>query len=143
MATNEIAKELLSLVSPFNYRNVIPSLNQDDFTPLRMFQRSQLGKLFTIDRSNCMKNGEINNAHLFELFGRYSDEDAESVRSDTLERINTGRNVYETVGTLFFAMRNWSLTDWALTACSSYYYGDELLLYVLCKVFHRHAVVIC
>ena len=140
---NEIAKELLSLVSPFNYHNVIPSLNQDDFTPLKMFQCSQLGKLLKIDKSNCMKNGKINNAHLFELFGRYSDEDAESVRSDTLERINTGRNVYEIVGALFFTMRNWSFTDWALTACSNYYYGDELLLYVLCKVFHWHAVVIC
>ena len=27
--------------------------------------------------------------------------------------------------------------------CSQFYYGDELLLYVLCRVFHRHAVVIC
>ena len=143
MVTRTMASELLSLVSPFNYCMLIPCLSADDFIPIRMFQRSQLGKIFNIDRSNCLHNGEVNNLHLFELFGAYSDEDTESVRSDTLECINTGREVYELVGQIFFAWREWNLMDWALTACSSYYYGDELLLFVLCRLFHRHALVIC
>ena len=51
--------------------------------------------------------------------------------------------MYETVGQIFFARREWNLIDWALTACSNYYYGDELLLFVLCRLFQRHALVIC
>ena len=143
MAHTSIAAELLSCVSPFRYRSIIPCLTMDDFVPLRTFQRSELGKLYDVDRAGCRPNGVINNSHLFELFGKYSDEDAESVRSDTLKRINTGERVYFCVGTIFFAMREWSFKEWALTACSSFYYGDELLLYALCRIFHRHAMVVC
>ena len=73
----------------------------------------------------------------------FSDEDAESVCSDIIEHIETGKNVYEQVGEEFFSRREWNIMEWALATCSQYYYGDELLLYVLCHVFHRHAMVIC
>ena len=94
MADTSIAAELLSCVSLFRYRSIIPCLTKDDFVPLRTFQRSELGKLYDVDRTGCRPNGVINNSHLFELFGKYSDEDTESVRSDTLECINTGEHVY-------------------------------------------------
>ena len=111
--------------------------------PIRTFQRSQLGKVYDINRAGCRPSGIINNSHLFELFGQYSDEDAESVRSDTMERIESGECIYSTVGTVFFARREWTYEEWALTACSSFYYGDELLLYALCRIFHRHAMIVC
>ena len=143
MADLSIAAELLSCVSLFRYQSVIPCLTMDDFMPLQTFQRSELGKLYDMNRTGCHPNGIINNSHLFELFGNYSDEDAESVRSDTLECINTSERVYSCVGIVFFTMREWSFKEWALTACSSCYYGDELLLYALCRIFHRHATVVC
>ena len=91
----------------------------------------------------CIQNGEINNQHLFATFGLFSDEDAESVCSDIIECIETGKNVCEQVGEEFFSCREWNITEWALATCSQFYYGNKLLLYVLCRVFHRHAVVIC
>ena len=33
--------------------------------------------------------------------------------------------------------------EWVIGACSQYYYGDELVLYALCRIFHRHAFIIC
>ena len=51
--------------------------------------------------------------------------------------------MYEAVGAEFFAIRETNFKEWALSACSSYFYGDELLLYVLCRVFHRHALIVC
>ena len=47
------------------------------------------------------------------------------------------------MGEKFFSCREWSIMDCVLATCSQFYYGDELLLNVLCRVFHRHAVVIC
>ena len=143
MAYLSIAEELLSCVSQYRYRSVIPCLTTDDFMPIRTFQRSQLGKVYDINRAGCRPSGIINNSHLFELFGQYSDEDAESVRSDTMERIESGERIYSTVGIVFFARREWTYEEWALTACSSFYYGDELLLYALCRIFHRHAMIVC
>ena len=136
-------KELLSLVSPYSYRECIPYLDTDDFVAIRKFKDHEVGGLFNIDHTNCLKNKEINNDHLFDLFGQYSDETAESVRSDAVERIESGRNVYIKVGKEFFDQCYWSFNEWALAVCSQNYHGDEMLLYVLCRIFHRHAVVIC
>ena len=136
MASNSIAKELLSLVSPFNYTDQIHCLDTDDFVAIHKFSEYDLGKLFNIDRQNCLHDGELNNDHLYEVFGCFSDEDAESVRSDVVERIETGKAVYKAVGKEFFEQRCCSFQDWALAICSQYYHGNELLLYTLCRIFH-------
>ena len=97
-----MAEELLSCMSEYSYIDIIPCLTTDDFVPLRHFPSSELGKLFTIDRSGCKPDDVINNLHLFGLFGKFSDEDTESVRSDILDRIESGAHVYQNVGTEFF-----------------------------------------
>ena len=94
MVTVSIAKELLSLVSPYNYTEKISRLDTDDFVTICKFSEYDLGKLFNIDRQNCLHDGEINNDHLYKVFGRFSDEYAESVCTDVVERIELGRAVY-------------------------------------------------
>ena len=140
---NSIANELLSLVSTFSYCQIICYLTTDDFVMMRTFQKLDLGRMFTIDKKCCYKNGELNNSQLFDSFGKFSDEVAESVRSDAIERIESGKQVYTVVGQEFFELTGWDFQNWAMCMCSSYYYRDEHLLFVLCHVFHRHALVIC
>ena len=111
-------------------------LTTDDFISQKMFSQSELGKMFTIDKTGYRKDNKINNNHLFQLFGKFSDEDSESVRTDALERIEYGSHIYEQVGAEFFSIRGISFKEWALSTCSGYYYGDELLLYILCRIFH-------
>ena len=110
---------------------------------VRLFQKTELGKMFRIDKSKCYINGLFNNLQLFELFGHFSNEDTESVRSDIIKQIESGSNVYKTVSKEFFAIHEITFKEWAISACSSYYYGNELLLYVLHRVFHRHALIVC
>ena len=126
MASVSIAKELLSLVSPYNYTDKISCLDTDNFVPIYKFSEYNLGKLFNIDRQNCLHNGEINNDHLYKVFRHFSDENAESVHTDVVECIETGRAVYTTVGAEFFSCRECSFQDWALAICSQFYQGDEL-----------------
>ena len=111
--------------------------------PLKSFRTHELSHLFIIDRSTCIINGEINNEQLFSTFSQFSDEDPESVRTDIIKRIESSKHIYEAVGIEFFQHREWNITEWAMAICSQYYYGDELLLFVMCRVFHRHALVIC
>ena len=93
MAAKTLAEELLSCVSPYSYAHLVSYLTTDDFVSLRRFPKTDVGKLFTIDCSYCLENGEIKNDHLFELFSHYSLESAESVRSDALECINCGAHI--------------------------------------------------
>ena len=140
MADNSIAHELYSLVSPFYYCEHISCLDTDDFMTVRRFKEHELSQLFVIDCSKCIIQGEVNNDHLFETFGYFSDESLESVRMDIIKHIESGKKVCENVGTEFFESKHWSLQEWAMAICSQFYYGDELLIYALCRVFHRHAV---
>ena len=143
MAAMTLAEELLSCVSPYSYAHLIAYLTTHDFVSLQRFPKTNVSKLFTLDRSYCLENGEVKNNHLFELFGHYSLESAESVRSDALERINCGAHRYEQVGADFLEVCGIMFREWALSACNQYYYGDKLVLYVLCRIFHRHAFVVC
>ena len=143
MVDRSITAELLSCVSSHNYVENISCLDTSDFVPIRDFPRTELGKIFVLDRSNCLRNGVINNNQLFTRFGLFSDEEAESVQSDIMDRLQTGAKVYEYVGKEFFECRNTTFREWALSACSQYYYGDELLMFAMCQVFHRHALIIC
>ena len=101
-----LAEELLSLVSPYSYSQQIMCLDTDDFMPLRTFWNHKLSRLSIIDKSGCIKNGDINNEHLFEMFGLYSDEEPESVRTDIIECIETGKHVYSAVGNNFLNVDN-------------------------------------
>ena len=65
------------------------------------------------------------------------------MRSDALERINSGAHIYEQVGSEFLEVCGITFREWALSACNQYYYSDELVLYVLCRIFHRHAFIMC
>ena len=143
LTTKSITEELLSLVSLFPYTEQIPCLDTDDFMPLWNVRQHELSHLFVIDRGMCLVDGEINNEHLFTTFGNFSDEDAESVRSDIIECIESCKNIYNAVDAEFFNHRQWSITEWAMAVCSQFYYGDELLLFALCRVFHRHALIVC
>ena len=143
MAAQSIAAELLSLASDINYVSAITCFDTDDFIPLNEFRKTALGNVFVINRENCIVNNHINNNHLFQMFGKYSDEEPDAVRSDTIERLHMGAQVYTAVGADFFTRMNTNFREWALTACSQYYYGDEMLLFVLCRIFHRHAIVVC
>ena len=122
---------------------MVPALTTDDFMSQKTFSQSELGRMFTIDKSGYKIDGENNNNHLFTLFGKFSDEDCESVRSDAMEHIECGSHVYEQVCAEFFSVRGITFNEWALTACNRYYYGDKLLLYALCRIFHRHVFVVC
>ena len=76
MAAKSITAELLSLVSPFHYISKIGCLTTDDFVTVKLFQKTELGKLFRIDKTNCYIDGLFNNSQLFELFSRFRDENA-------------------------------------------------------------------
>ena len=79
---------------------------------------------------------------MFELFGKYSSRDAQTVRDDLCDWLQDKEN--ETQSVIIKAMStipNRSLSIWLMTMRNSKYAGDELTLYALCKLYHRHATV--
>ena len=91
---------------------------------------------FQTRRGNHLPNG------MFELFGEYSGSDAQTVRDELYDWLQDKNNeVREVVTNAMQPYPHRSLTGWLMTMRNVKYAGDELTLYVLCRLYHRHALV--
>ena len=138
-----IAQELLSCVSRYNYRVRVTSLSEKDTVTIKYFKNSRLGKFFNVDRTKCVSKGTVYADHLFDIFGEYSEESAYEVRKSVIWTIKQNPTFYDRVGEIVLRMQNRTLNMWISAVSNRNNYGDELMLYALCKQWHRHAMVIC
>ena len=86
-SSNSIAAELLSNITKYGYKKMVPYINEHDAVGLDIFKTSKLAQIFTVDTSCMYKNGRANPSHLFEIFGSFSGHDAVEVREILLEHI--------------------------------------------------------
>ena len=79
---------------------------------------------------------------MFELFGEYSGRDAQTIRDELYDWLQDKNNDVRSVVTkTMLPTPHCSLTGWLMTMRNVKYAGDELTLYALCKLYHRHAIV--
>ena len=140
-----IAEELYSLLTTDPYETDVQTIDADTQpNPEELKKvRKLLDKAYNFEtsrfqtrRGNCIPNG------MFELFGEYSGIDAQAVRDelyDWLEDKSNDVRVVVTKAMVPFPHR--SLTGWLMTMRNAKYEGDELTLYALCRLHHRHAAV--
>ena len=91
---------------------------------------------FQTYRGNHLPNG------MFELFGEYSGSDAQTVRDELYDWLqDKNSEVRAVVTNTMQPYPHRSLTGWLMTMQNTKYAGDELTLYALCRLYHRHALV--
>ena len=140
-----IAEELYSLLTIEPYEPDVQTIDantQPNPEELKKV-RKLLDKAYKLDtsqfqtrRGNCIPNG------MFELFGEYSGRDAQTIRDELYDWLEDKSNdVREVVTKAMLPFPHRSLTGWLMTMRNEKYAGDELTLYALCKLYHRHAVV--
>ena len=138
-----ITEELLSCVSQYNYRSRVTSISDKDLVTIKDFKNSRLGKKYTVNRTKCVVRNIVDYDHLFRIFGNYSDEEPDQVRKSLVWTVKQNPQLYESVGEIVLSMKNHSLSSWLDLISKRKIYGDELLLYILCKQWHRHAMIVC
>ena len=77
---------------------------------------------------------------LFEIFGNYSDEPPHTIRENLLGWIYDFRKI-ETWFSIMLKQKGVSLSDWAESMCNPKQPGDKLCLYLLCRMYHKHALI--
>ena len=140
-----IAEELYSLLTIDPYEPDVQTIDADTQpNPGELKKvRKLLDKAYKLDtsgfqtrRGNCVPNG------MFELFGEYSGRDAQTIRDELYDWLEDKSNdVRKVVTKAMLPFPHRSLTSWLMTMRNAKYAGDELTLYALCKLYHRHAVV--
>ena len=84
-SSNSIAAKLLSNITRYGYKNMVPYINEHDAVGQDMFKTSKLAQVFAVDTSRAYKNGRVDLNHLFEIFGHFSCHDAMEVCEESEE----------------------------------------------------------
>ena len=141
-SSNSIAAELLSNITKYGYKKMVPYINECDAVGLETFKSLKLGQLFAVDTSRTYKNGRANPGHLFEIFGNFSSHDALEVRELLLEHIAKNLNFHTTRSIVCLEMRNTSFTNWVDRIANGRMYCDELGLLSMSALYWRYTLVV-
>ena len=107
----------------------------------KMYVHTDLSKKYWLDNHKCYKYRHKNSSHLFELFASFNDEDLVQVRKDTIAHISRERNFYRDVGYDHLKRLKMDIDKWLCLMSSESVFGDELMIYALSRMYHRHTVV--
>ena len=138
-----VASELYSELSPYKFRRHITCLSKQDYLSPVKFHKSELGQRYWIDIRNVYKNRSINANHLYEYFGNFSNHSGRKVRQILGNLIEVNDKFYRSVGLIVLDMHATSYETWMESVGDETAYADELVLYSLCKLYDRHAMVYC
>ena len=126
----------MSKIAPYN------NINNERAVDMKVFQKDILKKERWVDICKFVSNGkcELSNG-LFEIFGNYSDEPPHTVCDTLLGWIYDNFRNIETWFSIAIKQKGISLTDWAEKMHDPKQLGDELCLYLLCKMYRKHTLV--
>ena len=144
MVTRSIAEELFDKINEEGYKNTVAPLSIDDKLPDHIFQelkKTMKGKyrftyeLFSNRRGSPKPNG------IFELFERYSGDSIDLIRQRMIDYVHANTPEIKIMTTDYFKEKGGTLMMWAYKMSRPSTAGDELALFLLCKIFNRHAVI--
>ena len=139
---NTIAMELLQRINVIGYTQVIPILNFCDVMTPEDFKTVSLSDDYWLDTRNCyLKNNQRDPDAMFRLFGNFSNDDPETVRLNMIEHVNSDKAYYDSVAVIALSFKRMKLDDWLEDIGEPNTFGDEISLYVLCRMYNRHAII--
>ena len=139
---NQMAKELMSLVSDHSYTDTVTKINVSNLIVPQAWNMMSLSEDYWIDTSYCYTPlNRRNNDCLFDMFGRYSGESAVDVCKDLLDSILEEREFFQQVGCKFLTQHLTNLDDWVKDMRDVNSPCDELVLYSLARRYNRHVIV--
>ena len=106
------------------------------------FLHSAFAKDYTLDVSSTYVNGIKNKNILFELIGCSSSQPADKVRQTMLDTVKSNINEFKTHCKMALNLKGCTGEQWVQYMESNNYVNDELCLFILGKLYFRHATVL-
>ena len=139
---NSIAMELLQRINVIGYTQVIPILNFCDVMTPEDFKAVSLSDNYWLDTRNCyLKNRQRDPDVMFRMFGNFSNDDPATVRLNMIEHVNSDKAYYDSVAVIALSFKRTKLDDWLEDIGEPNTFGDEISLYVLCRMYNQHAII--
>ena len=141
-STKSIAEEIIDAIKDKTYDSCVSNLTKTHRVNLKNFRRERLpdGTWITMKRFVTKMNRPVPNA-MFELFGEFSNQSRPEVRDTMIGWSYDNFQMLERVFSVALSQRNTILHAWLNIMADEHTPGDELTLYVLAHMYHRHAYV--
>ena len=145
---SSIAVEMMALIEKKKYKQIIPALPKGAGLSEEVFPRTSLSRIFSLDTSRWIGGSFMNPNTLFELFGVFSGQTSLQVRKAMFKYLGVtkkcGAEQCKTLMNAWIALHMQGLTahQWADAMLDRETPGDEIAIYTLCRMYHRHCVVL-
>ena len=145
MADNKIAKEMMSFFASANYCEYVQCLSECDAVNIQTFHYTPMGKQYRIDLHRCFtSDGKLNQNHVLEIFGEYSGFPPDELRQKiiTIMKNKEEQAAWIHAGQVVNDLNFHTHKAWIEYMSENTTPCDELMLYVLNRIYCRHMVVL-
>ena len=115
------------------------SVSTDLFSSLEVSNITQLSKLHCVKETGKQKCKSINIMNLYDVFGCYSLDDLNIVKNNVIQEIEKNIQWYSNTGHI--CMKGLNIKTWLNKMKKPRTAADELMLYALSILYHRHTIV--
>ena len=137
-ADNKIVQEIFDKIT--QYKDYCECITDDDGVSLTSFKSLDMGLMHWIDVRWCFIGKKVNNSHMLELFCKYTDSDPFTLRTKILD-VQEEYDFWDKIGRVVLAFKETTLSSWIKYMHLPYARCDEFMLYILCRIHYRHAIV--
>ena len=138
---NQIAAEILSIFKDKIYNDSIPILEFDDRMVKKDYSELEISKTHWLDTRHCFINRRRNPLNIFTIFAGWSLNDPEHVKQNILKLISQDYTYYKRVSAAAMTHKQTDLENWLYDQSDPNGYGDDVLLFALCREYNRHCIV--
>ena len=126
----------------YTYLDLMITMNAKDVTSVKGTQCKLKGACKWVDlRSFVKKHKHFNPSGLFELFGAYSVQSADEVRDCLMGWILDNYRSIQSWLCMALEHKNLTLDIWMENMRNPLTHGDDIALYLLCRMYDKHAYV--
>ena len=138
---NRISLEILTLFNQIGYRDYVQVLSERDAIQIKDFPNLQISDTHWLDVCHCFKNGKFNPNHVLEKFVDYSGLEVDDLHDKVLQLVQQDITYWTHVSNVVLPMKALDFDTWLAMMKIPICAVDELMLFVLCKIHDRHAMV--
>ena len=125
----------------YPYRGIVQYISLNSKLTVKEFNSLEVSSNFWIDTHNCRRERKINKQCIFELFGAISQETADEVRANLIERMRLDPLYYKRIGHIIMGFKNCTLSEWCNKMEKPTTGADKLAIFALSKIYQRHTVI--
>ena len=144
MVVSSIAGELLDIINKNPYKTTFKHLNDDNAVSSEVIKALEkdhtTGRVYDTSRFQTWR-GSIIPDGMYSLFTKYAGETCNDIRDKLSSWAYSNETELKALTDSSFNNQSTNLNWWTLAIINRKRPGDELTLYCLCKLYHRHAIV--